>query len=82
MIFPIFLDADAVEVDLLDAEVEGGRVLGQDVDVGVGVLEERVLPEGAGVVPARLMQEVDSVGQFTSQSRFQFIYCATPNTMS
>ena len=40
---------------LLDAEVEGGRVLGEDVDVRVGILEEGVLPERAGVVPARLM---------------------------
>ena len=64
MIFSIFLDADAVQVDLLNSQIPGGGIFCQHVDVRVGVLKERVLPEGAGVVAARLpLVPVEVVGE-------------------
>ena len=64
------LNADAVQVNLLNPKIPGGGILCQHVDVGVGVLKEGVLPEGSGVVSARLpLVPVQVVGELVPLPR-------------
>ena len=63
-IFPTELNTDVVDIDLLNAEVKGGRALCKGVVVGCRVHEEGVLPQRPGVVAGGLpLEPVELVGE-------------------
>ena len=49
-IFAVDLDTDVVQVDLLNAEIPRRGVLGEDVLVSGGILEEGILPDRPRIV--------------------------------
>ena len=53
-VFAEDLDANVVQVDLLNPKIPSGGVLSENVTVGRGVLKKGVLPHGPGVISRRL----------------------------
>ena len=53
-VFAEDLDANVVQVDLLNPKIPSGGVLSENVTVGRGVLKKGVLPHGPRVISRRL----------------------------